>query len=725
MPATFHGGVFGSSRGGGGGRSGSIGNYQGQFNARTVVMRAFNEDDYIVYDNGTNLELFLATADIPIGSPVPGARNSLWGEFNAQVTGGISRTDLNNALANYALQATVNRELNGKADVSDLDAKANVAALADYLQTTVFDTEKAALQSGINDNRDNIITNDTELDTLETNLQNLTREVENLPDSGSVDVDLGNFAGEFTPTTIVTRAFRASSQILYDNGSTITAWRASAAIPMNSPLPGARGSLWRSIPIEGTGGGISTETLNQRLANYVLGSTYTTDKNRIEGRLTTNETDINSNDQEIDQILRTRSVLPQLRIEPDLFPDDTIPDSLTLFLGTPTVAQRSEIIRLRFILSPHLTSGPGFEVYHEITGVGAIATRLTQGIWEIDFSQAEKDGLASLIPGNARYNHRALLEVSVGDPPNTVVHQLFIPMAFNHPEVAFARSAELSEIESDIDDLEMQVSNIPVSTEVLWATSKVLATSNIAQGVVDTDWVLGDDAPDTVTVDGDVVNIPKGFRGELHVELFDSSDNLVQRRVLDIELGNEDFASPVSPNLRAQIVDDTTDSDFYNFRLNARRTIASLPAGTTCRVYGVTALQNAQVVGITQDQLTEQLIDALVPTSVEVYPKTVKPTKAALLGTLFTLELGKVFPPISTSNRLIVTLQGLPIYNGVLPAFTDDMVISMPIIDSTADNIVTNTTPQLEFYDVNVSFKLNNEPETLASRLLKVAIDRT
>ena len=152
--------------GGGGGRGGSIGEYQGQFDATTVKQRAFDANDYIVFDDGTDLLVFLAPVDIPINSPAPKANGSLWGELDTTVTSGISRGDLNSALGAYVPRATFNTALATKADSGDL---------LDYLRTSTYNLDKAQIESGITGNDNDIAQLMTTLSALQTTVNNLPK----------------------------------------------------------------------------------------------------------------------------------------------------------------------------------------------------------------------------------------------------------------------------------------------------------------------------------------------------------------------------------------------------------------------------------------------------------------------------------------------------------------------------------------------------------------------
>ena len=163
----------------GGGRGGSIGDYQGQFTATTVKQRAFDANDYIVFDNGTKLDVYLAPVDIPINSPAPTENGALWGGLETTITSGVSRADFDTELAKYARAAalqnavsTINTALGNKADTS---------ALADYVSDTDFAVDKATLESEITGNLNRIRGNDTDISKLVSAITDLKTEVDNLP----------------------------------------------------------------------------------------------------------------------------------------------------------------------------------------------------------------------------------------------------------------------------------------------------------------------------------------------------------------------------------------------------------------------------------------------------------------------------------------------------------------------------------------------------------------
>ena len=346
----------------GGGRGGTIGDYQGHFTATTVKQRAFDANDYILFDNGSKLDVFIAPEDIPINSPAPGESMSLWGGLIAQITSGVSRADFDAALAR----------------------KANAASLANYLRTATYNLDKARIESGITGNDNDISALMTALDTLQT-------QVNNLPSGG------------------------------------------------------------------GGGGDVTTAALNKAISDL-----------------------------------------------------------------------------------------------------------------------------------------RTALEASINQKQDA-------DTAATDAELADS----VSTLQRNINTLSTRVGNIPVSAEVLWATSKALTASLPAGRTVDTDWTIGDDVPTGVVVDGDILDIPENFRGDLHIDFVDSSDNLLQRKVIPITIGQTGFESPFGSRLRATIAQDRTDNTVLNFSLTTQSGRAvTIPGGTIAKIYGVTALPRSQVAAITQQQLT-------------------------------------------------------------------------------------------------------------------------
>ena len=298
--------------GGGGGRGGSIGDYQGQFTATTVKQRAFNADDYIVFDNGTKLVVFLAPVDIPVNSPAPGESGALWGELDTTVTSGLSISDLNSRLAGYVPRTTFDTALGTKADTD---------ALTDYLRTATYNLDKARLESGITGN-------DNDISQLMTSLNALQTTVNNLPSGGG-----------------------------------------------------------------GTGGGVTTAALNTAINN-----------------------------------LRT-----------------ALEASIDAKQDASTAATDTEL--------------------------------------------------------------------------STAVAQLRLALQAN------------------IDALTTQVGNIPITSDVLWATSKAFVANVPGNSVFDTDWTLGDDASTGVTVSGDYIHIPRHYRGEIHVDMEASDGSFLQRVIVPVSVG--------------------------------------------------------------------------------------------------------------------------------------------------------------------------------------------
>ena len=174
-----------------GGRGGSIGEYQGQFTVTSVKARAFDANDYIVFDDGTKLDVYLAPVDIPINSPAPGESMSLWGGLETTITSGVSRSDFDTALARKANAASLANYALKTALQSEVDAINT--SLGDYVDESEFAIEKATLDSEITGNLNRIRSNDGDISTLMSAISALQSQVDNLPsgdgDGGTLTAD--------------------------------------------------------------------------------------------------------------------------------------------------------------------------------------------------------------------------------------------------------------------------------------------------------------------------------------------------------------------------------------------------------------------------------------------------------------------------------------------------------------------------------------------------------
>ena len=599
---------------GGGGRLHQA--FVGIFTATTVVQRAFEEGDLIGLQGSTGAPVgYLAPVDIPVGSPAPGARNALWVSFGGSFAG-VDRATFDAALR----------------------TKANASSLANYLQTSTYNIEKARLESGITGNRNNVSALQEAIDNLPSEVGDVTTD-ELTAAVQMLEQQIGNVSGPLFIYELWARS-KTTTQARYDQGTPVDLdWTLADDVP-------------DALEVDGD--------------DFLLPLFY------------------------------------RGHVNLELYNGDTLLDKVVLEVESE---QQSQGISSNITIGG-LRMGRFFWFLQQTTFNGEAYHRIQ--ILPSDNGQVFLGGLQA----------RVYAEVALSRSDVTVNLD--------------ALTSRVMTAESDIDALESQTANIPVTSDVLWATSKVLDTTVTGRsGWIDVDWTLEDDVSDGVVKAGfgpeedDFIDIPESLRGELHVDAVDGDDNVIARTVVNVGVIGNTAIRGIAGN-RMRVIIQTHQSDATKVSLGIDRTNAltgtnAIPANTRLKVYAVSALPRNQIAGITQ----EQLIAALIPTSVEIFPKTVKPTKQALLDTLFTLELGKVFPPISNANRVIVTLNGSPIYNGVLAGFTDNQVIPMPIIDSQADNIATNINAGDEFLIVNVSFRLNNEPANLATRTMRVAIDRS
>ena len=368
---------------------------------------------------------------------------------------------------------------------------------------------------------------------------------------------LGNYAGRFDATTVKQQAFDANDYILFDDGTRQEVFLAPEAIPANSPAPGENGALWGAFTALITSG-ISAADLTNRLASYVLKSALTT----MLG----------------DYVLQS-ALTNQLS---NYVLNSALTTALNEKADASALANYVRTSALAAALSGKADTSALANFLHTST-FNIEKARLESGITGND------NDIAALMQSlqNLQTQVNNLMRGEVGEGVTTA--------ALNSAIDTLRKS-----LQANIDALTAQVGNIPVASEVLWATSKTLATS-IPAGTIDTDWTLGDRVPAGVVVDGDILDIPKTFRGELHVEMFNAADELLERRAIQIEVGQESFNTPFGNRFRANIAQDARDAGVLNFTLQAASGRAvSIPAGSVCKVYGVTALPRSQVDAVTQ-----------------------------------------------------------------------------------------------------------------------------
>ena len=290
------------------------------------------------------------------------------------------------------------------------------------------------------------------------------------------------------------------------------------------------------------------------------------------------------------------------------------------------------------------------------------------------------------------------------------------------PARAIARRIDKNE--ADIETLETRVANIPVSAEVLWATSGTLpATGN--SGVVDANWVLADTAPTGVAVDGDLIDIPEDFRGDIHVDLVDSTGELIQRGVLDIKPNDIAFSDPINQNIRIVISHDATDSDVLNLAIRARGSNRPIPAGTVARVYGVTALPRATVAGVTQAEF--DALKAVVDSKLNAEDFYIDPNRRyatiADLSENWVFVFSHVPAKYSEATHIRVSWDGVIAYNNVWDPTTEYILFSInpTQIPNLADN--ARTTPSKLIWRVQFSI-LKNNTELLGIETVPIVINR-
>ena len=291
-----------------------------------------------------------------------------------------------------------------------------------------------------------------------------------------------------------------------------------------------------------------------------------------------------------------------------------------------------------------------------------------------------------------------------------------------YAEVALSRSDVTVEVdglterirvaETNINQLETQVDNIPVTSDVLWATSKVLSTSiPNNQRTLDTDWTLEtDDVPDGVVIDSgnaDRIKIPESFRGDLHIDVVDSTDNLIQRKAIQIALGEANFAdvSPLGPWFRGRIIRDTTDSTLLIFDMYTSGRNRSLPTGTSIKLYGVSAVPRSQVDGVTQDQL-DAAIDGINDFYIDIIPRHAKFRTSgsdpdALDGN-FVFVFSHVPEEYADANVVEINFQGIQAFRGAWTPAT--RYIKFGFEPTSLNNLRNNTGRNQDIWQIEVTF---------------------
>ena len=162
--------------------------------------------------------------------------------------------------------------------------------------------------------------------------------------------------------------------------------------------------------------------------------------------------------------------------------------------------------------------------------------------------------------------------------------------------------AKIETIEDEIDALQTVTENVPISANVLWATSKVLATTE-TNAIVDSDWTLTSEVPNGVVLNSagqsDIIDIPKDIRGELHFDIVDGDDNLIQRLAVDLHIDVFTFKEfgDNANKLRVSIAESTTDDTKLSVWLDNVSTV-TFAANTKVKIYGVVALARADISGI-------------------------------------------------------------------------------------------------------------------------------
>ena len=284
-----------------------------------------------------------------------------------------------------------------------------------------------------------------------------------------------------------------------------------------------------------------------------------------------------------------------------------------------------------------------------------------------------------------------------------------------------------SALQASIDTLTTQVGNIPITSDVLWATSKPFV-ANFPAGEFDTDWTLGEDASTGVAVSGDFVHIPRQFRGELHVDMVASDDSFLQRLIVPLSVGTYDgFSSPFPEHLQVRIDVHPSDATLLRLYLRVRggtaRTISAAGVGGRAKLYGVSALPRAQVVGITQAQL-DKAIDGINDFYIDITPRYARFRTSGSdpddLDGNFVFVFSHVPEEYALANVVEVNFQGIQAYRGAWTPSTS--YITFGFEPTSLNNLRNNTGRNQTTWQIEITFFQGTT--NLGSERSFVVIDR-
>lgn len=580
------------------------------------------------------------------------------------------------------------------------------------------------------------------------------------------------FQGIFTATTVRQRAFDAGDLIgLQGSSGAPVGYLAPVDIPVNSPAPGTNNALW--VSFGGSFGGVDRATFDAALArkanaaslaNYLRTSTYNIEKARLESGITGNDNDIsalqtaiNNLPSEVGDVTREQLTTAVEMLEQQignvsgpLFVYELWGKSKTTVLAA-SVPQGTPA-DLDWVLEddvPDALSVDGDFFIMPMFYRGHINCEVWQGdtledrvILEVESAQQDSAIGDFNVGGNAFAGWSWLIDESTVDGvkvnrvyvvPNRSTATMLAGLEFRiYAEVALSRSDVSVQVdglterirvaETNINQLETQVDNIPITADVLWATSGTLPTT-LARGVVlATAWTASDDIPDSIAVSGNFIDIPESLRGELHVDVFDTSDEMIGRIAVNIHEGaSVDFHDILPDNrISAEIIEHPTDDTLL--RLQIRNTHArngsTIVAGTTMKVYGVSALPRSQVDGVTQEQLDEAIAG--------INDFYISPNRR--YATLADLRKNWVFffshvpEEYANANLVSVSWDGVLAYRSSWTPATQYIFFAIdPTQLNNLDNVVTQDTSKL-LWRVQVTFMRNTE--TLGVETVPIIIDR-
>ena len=187
------------------------------------------------------------------------------------------------------------------------------------------------------------------------------------------------------------------------------------------------------------------------------------------------------------------------------------------------------------------------------------------------------------------------------------------------------------------------------------------------------------------------------------------------------------FSSPFFEQLQVRIDINPSDSTLLRLRLHVRgnppRTISAAGVGGRAKVYAVSALPRAQVVGVTQAQL-DAAIDGINDFYIDIWPRYAKYRTSGSdpddLDGNFVFVFSHVPEEYASANVVQVNFQGIQAYRGAWTPSTSFIIFGFE--PTALNNLRNNTGINQTTWQIEITFFQGTT--NLGSERTFVVIDR-